>query len=133
MKKTLIIHDINRIEKEIETIKFFKFSFNVKKIYRKYCFRIDHHDGSIDYIEYDSIRIMSERNNVDTSEHKFDFFKRSSEFQKILNRFESENYRVGSKYISLFIDGKIGKLILQKFTIFYQININFTIFFLRFL
>lgn len=110
MQETVIIHDSFTIEKEGFNFSFLFARINIiNKKYKKHFFVVNHSDGRIENIEYDTGNI-----EPGTQEREAARLKRSNEFQKLLHRFQKDNYQVNPKYISLFIDRKTDKIILQR-------------------
>lgn len=111
MQETVVIHDTSEIKKVGHEFSLFGISIlSITLTEFKHCyFIVNHHDGSSEKIEYDQYIL-----GPNSATREAAYLRRSNEFQKLLHRFQKDNYKVDAKYVSLFVDSKIDKIILQK-------------------
>ena len=126
MSETLTIHDVcedtSIREKVHDAGKFLFFSWgegfsDIK--YRLYGFRVQYPSGDIKYFEYFRTKLVFRANSFGTGgtespEKEVNSIKRASVLQSIINDLERDGYSVMADQLSLFMNGKIPMLIIQK-------------------
>lgn len=122
MSETLTIHDVcedtSIREKVHDAGKFLFFSWgegfsDIK--YRLYGFRVQYPNGDIKYFEYFRTKLVFRANSsTESPEKEVNSIKRASVLQSIINDLERDGYSVMADQLSLFMNGKIPMLIIQK-------------------
>ena len=107
---TLVIYDVVKKESAWEKA-FGVIPLPVKRETRS--FSIQHPDGKEENISYSVIDLDSVYRHLHPS-HAERALHRSKELQKIINRLESEGYKVRQDQLALLMSERINKLILSK-------------------
>jgi len=112
MAKTLIIYDASEKE-QIHTGTFLLFD-----TYDRFCvhyFLVQHPDGKQEKIKYASVKRINRGEDegypsLDAEQR----MQRDLTLQKIVNKLESEGYRINSSQLALFMSSKIKRLIMDR-------------------
>lgn len=122
MAKTLVIEDNWYNDKLIETKeeKVLLFTTKVYKFLHKVFFRVQLPNKTINYSyrEYTYKLNFSDPKRA-ASEDRYEISyimdkRRQTVLQEIINIYEKQGYYVSPKYISMFMDGKIKRLMMQS-------------------